>query len=422
MSKTLTGLRYRLCPNPGHERLLAQYAGACRWLWNWALDYREEVWLAARSAGAIGLCGSVGYVHLSSLLPGLKLEYPWLAKAPHHALQATLRDLDRAFSNFFSGRSGFPRYRRRGEHDAFRFPDPKQFSVDGDWVRLPKLGWMGFRRSRPINGRVRNVTLSREGGHWCISFCVEGAFALPNAGLPGIGLDLGVAQSVTASTGEAISFPIATPKEERRMRFLQRRASRRVKGSMRRRLANEAVAKFRRHLANRRRDAAHKLSTRLATTHASIAIEDLKLKDMTASAAGTASAPGRNVRAKSRLNRGMLAQGHADFRRMLAYKCERSGARLVSVDPAYTSQTCSQCGHCAPENRKNQPVFLCVACGGNLNADRNAALNILAAGLGRVCAGRLGVTPAGELRTHPRSPLRKQLGPTGIPAKAASAA
>jgi len=422
MSKTLTGLRYRLCPNPGHERLLAQYAGACRWLWNWALDYREGVWLAARSAGASGLRGSVGYVHLSSLLPGLKRQFPWLGRAPHHALQATLRDLDRAFSNFFAGRSGFPRYRRRGDHDALRFPDPKQFRVEGDWAMLPKLGWVAFRRSRPVQGRVRNITLSREGCHWGISFCVEGAFSLPNAGLPAIGLDLGVAQSVTTSAGEVIAFPVATPREDRRIRFLQRRVSRRVKGSARRRIANEAVARLRRHLANRRRDAAHKLSTRLATTHASIAIEDLKLKDMTASAAGTPAAPGRNVRAKSRLNRGMLAQGHADFRRMLSYKCERSGAQLLAVDPAYTSQTCSQCGHCAPENRKSQAVFRCVACASHINADRNAALNILAAGHGRFCAGRPGVTQAGELRTHPRNRLRKRHGPTGIPAKAASAA
>ena len=422
MSKTLTGLRYRLCPNPGHERLLTQSADACRWLWNWALEYRERVWLAAKSAGAIGLRGSVGYVHLSSLLPGLKRQHPWLVRAPHHALQATLRDLDRAFTNFFSGCSGFPRYRRWGVDDAFRFPDPKQFAVDGDWVRLPKLGWVAFRRSRPVQGRVRNITLSRQGRHWCISFCVEGAFTLPNAGLPGIGLDLGVAQSVTTSSGEVIAFPVATPKEERRMRFLQRRASRRVKGSARRHLANEAVAKLRRHLANRRRDAAHKLSTRLATTHATIAIEDLKLKAMTASAAGTTSAPGSNVRAKSRLNRAMLAQGHADLRRMLAYKCERSGAQLLAVNPALTSQTCSQCGHCAPQNRKNQAVFLCVACGRNLNADLNAAINILAAGQGRFCAGRLGVTPARELRTHPRSRLRKRPAPTGIPAKAAPAA
>ena len=288
--------------------------------------------------------------------------------------------------------------------------------------RLPKLGWVAFRQSRPVQGRVRNITVSREGCHWYISFCVEGAFTLPNAGLPAIGLDLGVARSVTTSTGEVFAFPVATSKEDRRMRFLQRRASRRLKGSVRRRLAYEAVARLRRHLANRRRDAAHKLSTRLATTHASIVIEDLKLKDMTASAAGTPAAPGHNVRAKSRLNRGMLAQGHADFRRMLSYKCERSGARLLAVDPAFTSQTCSQCGHCASENRKSQAVFRCVACGSHINADQNAALNILAAGQGRVCAGRLGVTPAGELRTHPRSRLRKQPGPTGIPAKAVSAA
>jgi putative transposase len=91
----------------------------------------------------------VGYVHLSSLLPGLKSQYPWLARAPHHALQATLRDLDRAFSNFFAGRTGFPRYRRRGDFDALRFPDPKQFTVEGDWVRLPKLGWVSFRGLGP---------------------------------------------------------------------------------------------------------------------------------------------------------------------------------------------------------------------------------------------------------------------------------
>ena len=422
MSKTLTGLRYRLCPNPGHEHMLAQYAGACRWLWNWALDYRQQVWLAAKSAGAVGLGGSMGYVHMSSLLPGLKSQFPWLAQAPHHALQATLRDLDRAFSSFFSGRSGFPKFRSRGVHDAIRFPDPKQFSVEGNWVKLPKLGWVAFRQSRPIEGTVRNITLSREGRHWNISFCVEGAFTLPNAGLPSIGLDLGVAQSVTTSAGEVVAFPVATPKEDRRMRFLQRRASRRVKGSGRRRIANEAVAKLRRHLANRRRDAAHKLSTKLATTHDSITIENLRLKELTASAAGTLAAPGRGVRAKSALNRRMLSQGHADLRRMLAYKCLRSGAQLRVVDPAYTSQTCSQCGHCAPENRKSQAEFRCVACDSHLNADHNAALNILAAGLGRFCAGRPGVTQAGELRTQPRSRLPVQLAPTGIPAKAASAA
>jgi transposase len=142
---------------------------------------------------------------------------------------------------------------------------------------------------------------------------------------------------------------------------------------------------------------------------------------MTASAKGTPENPGTNVRAKASLNRVFLANAHADFRRMLAYKCERSGARLIAVNPAYTSQTCSQCNHCAPENRKNQAVFQCEACGLNLNADHNAALNILAAGLAVSARGGSEIFPAGEPRTHPRA---RGLHPTstGIPVKAASAA
>ena len=414
----MTGFRYRLEPTPTQERLCGQSAGACRWLWNWALAYRQDLWLAAKSAGATGLAGAAGSVHLSSLLKGLKAEHPWLARAPHHALQATLRDLDAAFEGFFAGRSGFPQYHRR-ERDSFRFPDPKQFAVDGDWVKLPKLGWTRFRLSRPMPGRARNITISGEGTHWFVSFCVEGTFTLPNAGAPGVGLDLGVTQSVTTSTGEVIHFPVATPKEEKRLRWLQRQASRRVKGSVRRRQANERVAKLKRHLANRRRDAAHKESTRLATTHELIAIEDLKLKNMTASARGTVVEPGRHVRQKAGLNRAILANGHADFRRMLAYKCERSGARLVAVHAAYTSQTCSQCKHGAPENRESQAVFRCVACGYQTNADLNAARNILAAGLAVSARGGSEITPADEPRTHRRAPQRKLRARPGIPAKVA---
>jgi len=422
MSKTLTGLRYRLSPHPGQERILVQSMGACRWLWNWALDYRETLWLAARSAGAKGFGASVGYVHMSSLLPGLKDRFPWLAKVPHHCLQSTLRDLDYAFEAFFKGRCGFPKYRRKGDGDSIRFPDPKQFKVDGDWVKLPKLGWTRFRLSRPICGNVRNITLSRVGSMAYVSFCVEADFSMPNAGEAAIGLDLGVAQSVTTSLGEVIAFPVATREEDRRLRWLQRQAARRSRGSARRRKAIERVAMHRRHIANRRRDAAHKLTTHLATKHAVIAVEDLRIKAITASASGTVDHPGHDVRRKAGLNRALLSNAHFDFRRMLAYKCERSGAQLVAVNPSYTSQQCSQCRHRSPENRKSQAVFLCVACGFTVNADINAAINILAAGQAVAAQGGSGVTPADELRTHPRDRRRKPPGSTGIPANAAQAA
>jgi putative transposase len=421
MSKTLTGLRYRLEPNPGHERILAQSSGACRWLWNWALAYREDLWLAAKSAGAVGFKGSVGYVHLSSLIPGLKECHPWLSRAPHHALQHVLRDLDKAFSRFFAGTSGYPAFKRRGERDSVHFPDSKQFSIEGDWVKLPKLGWVRFRLSRPVAGRVRNVTVSREGKSWNVSFCVEGDFGRSNAGLAPVALDLGSIISVAQSNGVTESFPVPTPTEEKRLRWLARQASGQKKGSVRHRRTMARQAKLRRHIANRRRDAAHKLSARLASDHAVVFLEDLKVKRMTASARGTLANPGREVKKVASRNRRFLANGHSDLRRMLAYKCERSGARLVAVNPAYTSQTCSQCGNCAPENRKSQAVFLCVACGLNLNADINAALNILAAGLAVTARGGSGNAPAHEPRTHPRV-RRQPAGSTGIPAKAAFAA
>jgi putative transposase len=416
MSKTLTGLNYRLEPNPGHERILAQSAGACRWLWNWALQYRQDLWLAARSAGATGLAAPVGYVHLSSLLPGLKKDHPWLSHAPHHALQYTLRSLDRAFHGFFAGTGGFPAFRSRGVRDSVHFPDSKQFSVDGDWVKLPKLGWVRFRRSRPIEGKVRNISLTRSGAFWHVSFCVEGNFTRTNAGLAPIGIDLGIATSVVLSDGTGQNFPVATLREEKQLKWLARRASGRVKGSNRRRRTLDRLAKLKRHLTSRRRDAAHKLSTRLASSHSLIALEDLKVRKMTSSAAGSLENPGLKVKAKAALNRKFLANAHSDFRRMLAYKCERSGAQLVAVNPAFTSQTCSLCSHCAPENRKNQAVFLCVVCGLQLGADVNAALNILAAGLAVSARGGSGITPAREPRTQPRDrPLHA--GSTGIPVK-----
>jgi putative transposase len=421
MSRTLTGQRYRLDPNPGHERVLAQSAGACRWIWNWALAYREDLWLAARSAGATGFLTSAGYNHLSSLLPALKRRYPWLSHAPHHALQHTLRDLDGAFARFFAKAGGYPKFKRRGDRDALHFPDPKQFAVEGDWVKLPKLGWVRFRLSRAIMGKVRNVSLSREGRSWFVSFCVEGDFGRPNAGLAPVGLDLGVATSVTFSDGRIEIFAVTTPKEEKRLRWLARQASGRIKGSRRRLRSQERLAKLKRHIASRRRDAAHKLSTRLASTHALIAVEDLNIRKMTASAKGTAESPGTAIKTKASRNRMLLANGHRDFLRMLTYKCERTGTQLVAVNPAYTSQTCSQCGHCAPENRKSQAVFKCAACGLNLNADLNAALNILAAGQAVSARGGSKNTSAHEPRTQPRV-RRKSAGSTGIPAKAAFAA
>jgi len=396
----LTGYRYRLEPTPSQAAALGQHGGACRWLWNHVLAHREEAYLAARAAGGKLPAGAFSYASMCRYLTTLRHDIPWLAAISVEPLQQTLRDLDAAFGKFFKGRSGFPAFKRRADGDGFRYPIPAHFAVDLNWVKLPKLGWVRFRQSRDLPGAVRNITVSRVGAHWFVSFCVAHEIADPGAplGAP-IALDLGVACSVTTSTGERIDLQAPTPKERRRLRFLARQVSRKVKGSRRRRLANERLAKAKRHLAARRRDAAHKLTTRLAHTHSVIVLEDLHVKGMTVSAAGTAAAPRRNVRAKAGLNRSLASQAFGETRRLLAYKCARSGAQLIAVPAAHTSQTCSQCQHCAPENRESQAEFVCVACGLQLNADHNAALNILAAGSAVTARGGADLSPADEPRT-----------------------
>lgn len=322
MSRVLTGSRFRLELTPTQARLAAQSDGACRWLWNAALADRETLWLAAKSAGATGLAGSVGAAHLCSLLPGWKQEKPWLSLAPNHALQQTLRDLDRAFANFFDGRAGFPCYCRRGRSSAFWFPHPKQFEVGNDgWARLPEFSWVRFRQSQPVVGVARNITLSREGQHWFMALCVAGTFELPSAQQDGVGLDAGITQDITASTGAVSDLGAPSEPERQRLARLQRRVSRRGRGSKRYQRAVAHVAKVRRYWARRRRDSAHRLTKTLATAHCFIAIEDPKLRNLTASAQGSVTEPGRN--------RELLARGHADVRRMLAYKCERAGLVFV---------------------------------------------------------------------------------------------
>ena len=307
---------------------------------------------------------------------------------PSHCLQQVLRDLDQAFARFFAGQCRHPRFRRKGDRDSFRFPDPKQISVDDRHIDLPKAGSVRYRNSRPVVGRVKQATVSWDGHHWHVAVLTEREVVEPTppSGAP-LGIDLGVAQSITGSDGRVVHLPVPTSDELAKLARLQRRVSRRQRGSRRRAEALATLNRFRRRLVQRRTDAMHQTTTQLAKNHGLLVVEDLQVKNLTASAAGTADTPGRNVAAKAGLNRAILAQAWAEFRRQLAYKCGWSGARLVAVPAAFTSQRCSSCGQVARENRPTQALFRCVACGFSDHADRNAALNILAAGTAAAAQG-----------------------------------
>ena len=245
-------------------------------------------------------------------------------------------------------------------------------------MRLPKIGWVKFRDTRPIRGKVKNVTVARAANGWHISFACEIAHVAVPSSLPAVGIDRGVANALVLSTGEPpIQLPDSLVALDRHKRRAQRTASRRLRGSRRHAKAQRRVAALAARAARIRQDWRHKTTHALARRFGTVVLEDLNTRNMTRSAKGTIQEPGRHVRQKAGLNREILNQGWHAFAATLAYKLEERGGRLETVPPHYTSQTCSACGAVDKASRKSQAVFHCRTCGFRAHADHNAAINIL---------------------------------------------
>ncbi|MBE1558460.1 RNA-guided endonuclease InsQ/TnpB family protein [Nonomuraea africana] len=224
---------------------------------------------------------------------------------------------------------------------------------------------------------MKTISVKREGRRWYVVLSCDGvpAQTLPATGAVA-GIDMGVASLVTTSDGRHLANPRHLATSADRLAEAQRDLTRKKRGSKRRRKAVVRVAALHAKVRRQRLDSAHKAALALVMVH-----EDLRIANMTRSASGTLEAPGRNVAAKSGLNRSILDAGWGVFLTVLAHKAESAGRELIAVNPANTSRTCSRCGHCAQENRVTQAEFACVACGHTAHADVNAAINILRAGL-----------------------------------------
>jgi putative transposase len=195
-----------------------------------------------------------------------------------------------------------------------------------------------------------------------------------------LGIDVGIARFATLSDGTFLAPLNSFKKHEARLRRYQRAMRRKVKFSNNWKKAKARVQRIHTRIGNARRDYLHKATTTISQNHAMVCIEDLQVRNMSKSAAGTSEQPGRNVRAKSGLNKSILDQGWFEFRRQLEYKLAWNGGILIAVPPQNTSRTCPCCGHVSAENRKTQAQFLCVECGFEENADLVGAINILARG------------------------------------------
>ncbi len=363
---------------------MRRFAGACRFVFNRALARQNENHEVGNKY--------IPYGKMASWLVEWKnaTETQWLKDAQSQPLQQSLKDLERAYKNFFRKRAAFPRFKKRGQNDVFRYPQGVKLDQENSRIFLPKLGWMRYRNSRQVTGVVKNVTVSQSCGKWYISIQTESEVSTPaHPSASMVGLDAGVAKLATLSDGTVFEPVNSFQKNQKTLARLQRQLSRKVKFSNNWQKQKRKIQRLHSCIANIRRDYLHKVTTTVSKNHAMIVIEDLKVSNMSKSAAGTVSQPGRNVRAKSGLNRSILDQGWYEMRRQLEYKQLWRGGQVLAVPPAYTSQRCACCGHTAKENRLSQSKFRCQVCGYTANADVNGARNILAAGHAVLACGEM---------------------------------
>ena len=386
--------RYRAYPTPEQAAVFARHCGEARFVWNQAL----AAVMARRP-----------FFDLTKT----RTEIGWLAEGSSSVQQQALRDLRQALANAKLGTHRFPSWRRRGEHEGFSVRDVTVGVLNGSWAELsvPKCGRLRFRLSRPLpehRGMAR-VTLD-SAGWWHVSFASPQAPVerVPTGAV--VGIDRGVVTTLATSDGQMLRAPKLRPRETSRIERLQHQLARQKKGSRRRGKTKAQLARAHAHAARRRNDWIEKTTTSLVRDYDVLAVEDLKVKNMSAAPKPKPDpeTPGAflpNGRAaKAGLNRAILSQGWGRFLRRLDDKATASGVAVLRVDPAYTSQQCRACGHVAKENRESQAVFSCVACGHENHADRNAAENILARGL------FLAPTPGQGARSGTR-PARGSLAP-----------
>jgi putative transposase len=362
--------RFRLEPTAAQEQRFRQFAGARRFIWNWALQQRRAHY---RQTGT-----TLPAKELSARLTALKAqpETAWLREMDSQLLQQVLADLERAFVNFFERRARYPRFKSR-KRDQARFRIPQRVRVVGDRVQVPKIGYVRLRLSRPVEGQTKSATFKQDAcGHWYVSLVAQTQMPLrlvpPPEAAQSVGLDLGLKDAVVPSTGPRIPAPRFYRRAERKLRRAQRTYNRRQEGSRNRARARTHLARVHQRVANQRTDFTHKLSTTLIKTHQAVCIEDLNVRGL----------------ARTKLAKSVADAAMGRMRRLLEYKGQWYGVHVVVVDRFYPStQLCHVCGFKNAALTLSDRTWRCPSCGSVHDRDLNAALNIRDEGLRILAVG-----------------------------------
>ncbi|WP_372815751.1 RNA-guided endonuclease InsQ/TnpB family protein [Psychrobacter sp.] len=399
--------KFRLEPNAEQEVILNNLVGSARFVWNQMLAISFEMFAKNEFINAKNLVNKIMDIKANPDFAFLK------TSSNAVSLQQKVRDLASAWSRFFDPkvharlkennrkprktkclkladgteiqlRPLMPRFKRKSDgRDSIRLVQfDKYCRVNGNRVKLPNgIGLVKFKKSQEIIGVIKNITISKKSGQWYVSFGTEREVETPtHPSKTAIGIDLGITKFITTSNADIIQPRNSFKANQVKIARLQRQLNRKVLFSNNWKKQNRKIQKLHHHIANIRHDYLHKITTDISKNHAMIVCEDLKVANMSKSASGTLENKGRNVRAKSGLNKSILDQGWGMTLTMLEYKQQWQGGLLIQVNPRFTSQTCFECKYVAKENRRTQAKFECVECGYIANADVNAARNILTVG------------------------------------------
>jgi putative transposase len=361
------GFRFELMPNGQETRQLRQFAGSCRFVYNKALALNTQRYEKKEK--------HLGYTELCALLPSWKKEHPFLSDAPAQALQQSLKNLARAYTNFFEKRADFPRFKKKGRRESFRIPQGFALDNQNGRVEVPKMGWMRYRKSQDVLGEAKNLTLRESCGKWYVSVQTQREVEIPkHPSTSAVGVDWGVVHLATLSDGEVVDPCQPLKKFLPKLAKWQRRMARKKKFSKNWRKVKARITQLYAKVANVRKNFLHNVSNDISKNHAIVVVEDLQVKSMSRSAT-------KKVAQKSGLNRAILDASPFELRRQLEYKTQWQGGVLVAVAPQNTSRKCPACRYIAAENRKSQAKFVCGRCGFSAPADFVSAVNIREAGL-----------------------------------------